>query len=465
MDDIITMYSNRDNTKTRIGDQDINIAFSDELNVFIESLFGRKRLLILKVNNNKKNVIKEPKEYGSRKGLGVCTIDAKDLTVENIKGECEVFYEDGMPYYNRKKPNYVSGSNQMILVDNLAEETDIEILRAFMYMGSLEAYHDDIGNLPKEKLPYGSTYVFIADNNFPLKRFAAISSYWHDEASILDLRDFQTKIKEHLGVYKRNTLKIQEDGIFNYKGEELFYEHILPGNKKELNIIEKYRTDFFQSDYRNINFHKYFHHLNSSQAMCINFFYPLLKENLLESILSVMEIKGEINYNSKDICFEKESELEVNAGRTTNFDFYIKLNSGTKIYFEIKYTENEFGKAKPDEEHKNKFNDIYMPLIKDNPAIKESFKTEDMFLNNYQIMRNIAHVSEDSYVIFIYPKGNKGIREAALAAREEIIERGWGAHFILFTWEDLIKEVKYSLNSKELMDYYNKEFSYKYLKY
>ena len=142
--------------------------------------------------------------------------------------------------------------------------------------------------------------------------------------------------------------------------------------------------------------------------MCINFFYPLIKENLLESILNVMGIKGEINYNSNDICFEKGSKLETNAKRKTNFDFYIKLTSGIKIYFEIKYTENEFGKAKHDEEHKNKFNDIYMPLIKNNPAIKESFKTEDKFLNNYQIMRNIAHVSEDSYVIFIYPKENQG---------------------------------------------------------
>ena len=76
----------------------------------------------------------------------------------------------------------------------------------------------------------------------------------YDEAAILDLRDFQTKIKEHLGEYKRNILKISEDGIFNYKGKELSYEHILPEDKNELNIIEKYRTDFFQSDYNKYKF-------------------------------------------------------------------------------------------------------------------------------------------------------------------------------------------------------------------
>ncbi len=465
MDETIKMFDDVDSTKTMIGDQDNNILPYDELNVFMDSVFGRKRLLILKVDSNKNNVIKELTEYCKRKELEFYNLDGENLTVDDIRGEGEIFYENATPSYSRKKPYYVSGSNQMILVDNLGEETDIEVLRAFIYMGSLGCYCDDIENLPKEKLPYGSGYVFIADNKFPLKEFASISSFWNYEAAILDLRDFQTKVKEHLGDYKRNTLKILEDGIFKYKGKDLLYKHILPADEKELNIIEKYRADFFKSDYNNVDFHKFFHHLNSSQAMCINFFYPLIKENLLQSILKVMHIKGEINYNSQDICFEKGSELEKNAKRKTNFDFYIKLTSGIKVYFEIKYTENEFGKARLDENHKNKFSDIYMPLIMNNPAIEDHFKNQDKFLKNYQIMRNIAHVSEDSYVIFIYPMENQGIRKAALSAREDIIARGWGAHFILFTWEDLIKELKYNLTSEEVMDYYNKDFSCKYLEY
>ncbi|MCB2294740.1 hypothetical protein LGK95_14655 [Clostridium algoriphilum] len=288
---------------------------------------------------------------------------------------------------------------------------------------------------------------------------------------ISDSRDFQTKVKEHLGEYKRDMLNIYEDGIYNYKNKGILYEHILHKDKYKVNIIEKYRTDFFKSDYyKGITLHRYFHHLNSSQAMCINFFYPLIKEKSLESILNVMNIEGEINYNCNDICFEKISKLEKNSGRKTNFDFYIKLNSRVRIYFEIKYTENHFGKVRKDKErkeykeHKKKFYDVYMPLIKNNPAIKECFKTEDKFLNNYQVMRNIAHISKNSYVIFIYPKGNKAIKKAALSAKEEVIEKGWEAHFILFTWEELIKQLKSNLNSKELIEYYDKQFSPKYLK-
>jgi len=291
-----------------------------------------------------------------------------------------------------------------------------------------------------------------------------------DGASSLDLRDFQTKVKEHLGVYKRNILNISEDGIYDYKNKELLYEHILHKDKYKLNIIEKYRTDFFKSDYyKGITLHRYFHHLNSSQAMCINFFYPLIKERSLESILNIMGIEGEINYNCNDICFEKVSKLEKNTGRKTNFDFYIKLDSRIRIYFEIKYTESQFGKVNKNKEHKEykkhkkKFYDVYMPLIKNNPAIRESFKIEDKFLNNYQVMRNIAHISKNSYVIFIYPEGNKAIRKGALSAKEEIIEKGWETHFILFTWEDLIRKLECNLNSEELIEYYGKEFNLKYL--
>jgi len=202
----------------------------------------------------------------------------------------------------------------------------------------------------------------------------------------IGLHDFQTKVKEHLGEYKRSILNISEDGIYNYKNKEIRYEYILHKDKYKLNIIEKYRSSFFHSDYyKRITLHKYFHHLNSSQAMCINFFYPLIEENLLKSILNIMGIEGEINYNHNDICFEKVSKIETNVGRKINFDFYMKLDSGIKIYFEIKYTENGFGKIKKDKEHKvykdhkKKFYDIYMPLIKNNPAIKESFKTEEKF--------------------------------------------------------------------------------------
>jgi hypothetical protein len=294
------------------------------------------------------------------------------------------------------------------------------------------------------------------DSNFgkddsPLKT-ASIS-----EASVCDLRDFETKVKAHLGIYKRNNLKIEENGL--YKRNKLPYEHILPEDKWKANLMEPYRAHFLTAPIK-ITYHTDFHHLNSSQAMCINFFYPLIKENKLDLLLRILGVLGEVDYG----CFEKQSELEVNADRRTNFDFYIKLKSGDQVYFEIKYTEKSFGKAKKDKEHKNKFNDVYKPLLDSNKAINEQCKTEDYFLDNYQIMRNLVHINDESRVVFIYPEDNLSIRKTALAARSEIIADGWERHIILYTWENLIKQLTCQMKSQELIDYYH-EFEKKYLKY
>ncbi|KAA6313342.1 hypothetical protein EZS27_035872, partial [termite gut metagenome] len=85
-------------------------------------------------------------------------------------------------------------------------------------------------------------------------------------------------IKDHLSTYKSGTYKDIKDGQYNYKGNIYYYPHIFPRICGNLNLLETYRDDFLKSDLSKINFHRYFHHLNSSQAMCINFFYPLIKE-------------------------------------------------------------------------------------------------------------------------------------------------------------------------------------------
>lgn len=42
------------------------------------------------------------------------------------------------------------------------------------------------------------------------------------------------------------------------------------------------------------------------------------------------------------------------------------------------------------------------------------------FLNNYQIMRNILNINNNSYGIFIYPRDNKAVDKEALEAKQVI---------------------------------------------
>jgi hypothetical protein len=278
------------------------------------------------------------------------------------------------------------------------------------------------------------------------------------------MRNFHDKVKEHLGIYKTKELNISKKGIFKYKEEDYYHDHILPSDAKEFNIMEPYRHDFYSSDYSKISFHKYFHHMNSSQAMCINFFYPLIKEQQLDRIPSMLNIPGGVRYNVENTCFEKVSELEESFTKKTNFDFYMKLNSDIDLFFEIKYYEKEFGKGEKNQEHRQKFQDTYWPILNANPAIKDCFKNEDAFLDNYQIMRNLIHINPSSYVTFILPEENLKIKKQAMLAKKDMIESGWESHFILLTWEELMDKMISLRTPQELVDYY-REFRKKYLEY
>jgi hypothetical protein len=194
--------------------------------------------------------------------------------------------------------------------------------------------------------------------------------------------------------------------------------------------------------------------------MCFNLLYPLLKEKRLEELLHMFDIIEDVKYDS--VAFEKVSELESGRGRKTNFDFYFETEEGKKFYFEVKYTEDGFGQTIMDEEHVKKYHQVYEPLIQNQPAIIDNCKDVKFFLEHYQLMRNLIHIDKNSYVIFIYPKLNEKVRIQAMEAMSEIVVSSWSEHFIPITLEDIV-DVLSSTEDNKLRQYYNVEFSDKYI--
>lgn len=90
---------------------------------------------------------------------------------------------------------------------------------------------------------------------------------------------YQKEIKDWLSEYKTTHFKGLEDG--KWKRNKKSYSHILPDALKYDNLLPTYRDLFCKSNYNSIKLHSDFHHLNSSQAMCINLFYPLIKRKNL----------------------------------------------------------------------------------------------------------------------------------------------------------------------------------------
>src|SRR4051794_35516427 len=85
---------------------------------------------------------------------------------------------------------------------------------------------------------------------------------------------YQELLKRHLADYKLNRLGVIQNGL--WKGNGRRYAHILPVELQRLNIIEGYRAEFWKYWPRTRSLHSDFHHLNSSQAMCFNLFFPML---------------------------------------------------------------------------------------------------------------------------------------------------------------------------------------------
>lgn len=263
---------------------------------------------------------------------------------------------------------------------------------------------------------------------------------------------FTIEIKKHLSNYKKNNFPTIEEGL--WKTNKQKYPHILPEKNKFLNILEPYRSELI--DYisiKKINLHSNFHHLNSSQAMCLNFFFPLLHEHKLELITEYLGFKNEIvNYES--VCFEKSGLEAEFRRRPTKFDFYFETNSNKKIYFEIKYTEGYFGKSKI---NSTKFKTVYSTFLS---PINTIFHKEESFYGNFQILRNLIHIKDNSFVVFVFPEENKSVKKGVDKVKPEFLNHEFSDHFFAAEWNKLFagisKQTKSIKLKQQLADFENK---------
>lgn len=273
---------------------------------------------------------------------------------------------------------------------------------------------------------------------------------------------YQDEIKTHLIAYKALKFKEVPHGLWRNNPDKVL-QYAFISKYDNNNLIETFQKEYLNYEKgleAKIKRHMYFHHMNSSQAMCINFFYPLYKEGCLELITESLGFKDE-RIKSTSVRFEEPSKIDSIKGfRPTNFDFYFETETGKKFFFEIKYTENEFGKAKDDCDHNKKFKNVYSTGNIFNP-IQDEYREKELFFKNYQIIRNLIHVAADSFVVFLYPEGNSKIKQQALNAKNQILKKPYNEHLITIEWEELFKDVNDKVKSPDLQNQM-KEFGKKY---
>jgi hypothetical protein len=229
--------------------------------------------------------------------------------------------------------------------------------------------------------------------------------------------DYQTRLNRHLMGYKAKRLSGLEDGTWAYRGEVRSYAHILPSNQFQLNILPRIRDRFwnwFPTVKPPITTHQFFHHLNSSQALAFNLFFPFVDEatrRLDSRLLQALKLSTDLPYTGE---FEKVLDRHEN----TNFDFYLQGSSEHRVFVEVKLSEREFGSCPNDERHRQKLNKYYRPLLTEH--VDPEWIDHTTFFTHYQILRNLYYLARHprSSLIFIFPKRNETLAEA-----EETIRR------------------------------------------
>jgi hypothetical protein len=213
---------------------------------------------------------------------------------------------------------------------------------------------------------------------------------------------YQERMKNHLSEYKVQHLGISECGTYRYRDQNIEYPHILPKSLQWKNILKPFREEVREYSQNEIKLHKYFHHLNSSQAFALNLFIPFFGVQPSERAL-LLKALG-LSDNGGD---EWHAEYVPDSHEGTNVDFAWRNSTSGWTYCEVKLTEQEFGRAKSDARHLKKLADIYRPVLCE--YVSPELLEPQAFFESYQILRNIWLATRDarSQVIFLMPRENK----------------------------------------------------------
>src|SRR5512142_482566 len=143
------------------------------------------------------------------------------------------------------------------------------------------------------------------------------------------MRNYPSDLQRHLANYKASRLGIEQPGTFRHGGKELQYGHILPAELRWLNILEQHRAEIkrYVDARPQIKLHKFFHHLNSSQAFALNAFFPFFEGAAAAELLAALGIGGTA------VDWEVEHVADPREG--TNVDVTWISEDGSRTYCEV----------------------------------------------------------------------------------------------------------------------------------
>ncbi len=225
------------------------------------------------------------------------------------------------------------------------------------------------------------------------------------------------------------------------------YSHILfvEDGQTKFEVVKKYNVlEVIDRDLLTTKLHRDAHHLNSSQILCYNFFRPYIDENggASQSLVDLLLNQGISIEQGAKCTFEYTDNLdkmEKPRDKPTEFDFHI-IGSDVEVFFEIKYTEDYFGDAEKDDNHKEKYELVYKPLLEKAPCLNYTPEFNE-FAKLYQLYRNAIRITDkNKHLILLYPKNNTTVNKEATTFIEDKIREEYRGNIHILHWEDIVKE-------------------------
>ena len=269
------------------------------------------------------------------------------------------------------------------------------------------------------------------------------------------MSSYTKHLNAHLAKYKTSRLGVHEPGTFLYRGDVLPYDHILPKDYEWLNLLETFRSDIRQylNAGRNIKLHRYFHHLNSSQAFTLNLFFPYFEAGGSSALLTALGTSGELS--------SWKPEYIVDASEGTNVDIMWETD-GTRTYCEVKLSEQEFGSAQNDCAHREKLEQIYRPEL--SKVFSAELLQPNAFFQNYQLFRNVWLIAREpnSKLVFLLPRANTRIWNQ-LSAFQNMLRHPWANRVRAVAVEDALASLAMAENLPTKLAGYAELLREKYL--
>ena len=248
------------------------------------------------------------------------------------------------------------------------------------------------------------------------------------------------KIITHLGDYKEESLKISECG--EWWGNKKKYRYILPIAEKYENIIDAGFKEDLKNLISNNSVHLGFHHLNSSQALALNLLGPLV----ITKNLKIIDLSEDFDNNTASFEYIEDKNEQ------TNFDFFV-TSQNNKNYFEVKYTEHNFGSANDDKNHRQKYLEIYKSQLENISNISEK-----EFFKNYQLWRNIIYAQKGN-VYFVLPRFREDLFARVKDAKEKILNPEINDRVKVLIIDDLVAKCKEKPDLQKHYEEFEKKYS------